>query len=248
VTIAVIIPARFESNRFPGKPLANIRGKPMIEWVIEKALRAILANKIIVATDDKRIYDFVIGTGQNRVEVMMTSKEHKSGTDRIAEVVKKNPEIKYIVNLQGDEPLLPSTYIDIVIKTLLSSNQSIVSLIAPITDMEDLKNPNVVKATMDKSGYALSFSRSFINEDLKTYYRHIGIYGYTSEILLQFNLLPPSPLEKKERLEQLRALENGIKIKLEVVEKAYPAVDRIEDIKAVEETVTWLNFKNIQES
>ena len=197
MTTAVIIPARYESTRFPGKPLAKISDKPMIEWVINAARGSKLANKIIVATEDERIFDFV--KNNLKVEACITSKEHKCGTDRICEVVKKHSDIKYVVNLQGDEPLMPSDYIDKVIEPLLSNQAQMTSLIAPLTNTEDLSNPNIVKTTMDKDNFALYFSRSQIpfnrdnRKDIK-YFRHIGIYGYTRDIILQFSLLPPSPL------------------------------------------------------
>ena len=241
MTTAVIIPARYESTRFPGKPLALINGKPMIEWVVNAAKGAKLPNKIIVATEDKRIFDFV--KNSLGVEAVMTSKDHKCGTDRICEVVKNHPDIKYIVNLQGDEPLIPSSYIDKVLQPLLNKSTSMASLVTPLTDSKDLINPNIVKVVFDKDRYALYFSRSQIphkreneRENIKDipYYRHLGIYSYTREMVLQFNILPQSPLEIAEQLEQLRMLENGIKIKLEVVPKAYPAVDTPEDIKLVE--------------
>lgn len=235
MTNAVIIPARYESTRFPGKPLAMIAGKSMIEWVVSIACKSKLANKVIVATDDKRIFDFV--KEKLNTDVCMTSKDHKSGTDRISEVVKQYPDIKNIVNLQGDEPLMPPEYIDKVLSVLLSG-ASMSSLVAPITTQDELSNPNIVKAVMDKDGYALYFSRSQIpynrNENPCTYFRHIGIYAYTRETLLQFSLLPPSLLEQAEQLEQLRMLENGIKIKLAIVPKAYPAVDSPSDVKIVE--------------
>jgi 3-deoxy-manno-octulosonate cytidylyltransferase (CMP-KDO synthetase) len=237
MTTAIIIPARYESTRFPGKPLAKISGKPMIEWVVNAAKGSKLADKIIVATEDQRIFDFV--KNDLKVEACITSKEHKCGTDRICEVVKKYSDIKYVVNVQGDEPLMPSEYIDKVLEPLLSNQAQMTSLIAPLTNTEDLNNPNIVKAIIDKDNFALYFSRSQIpfnrdnRKDIK-YFRHIGIYGYSRETILKFSLLPPSTLEIAEQLEQLRCLENGIKIKLAIVQKPYPAVDRPEDIKIVE--------------
>ena len=251
MTTAVIIPARYESTRFPGKPLAKISGKPMLEWVVSIAKGAKKADKVIVATDDKRIYDFVknqlqVGAGQDlpskRVEVAMTLKEHKCGTDRIAEVVRHNSDIKYIVNLQGDEPLMPSEYIDKVLELLLNSKADMASLIVPISNTDEITNPNIVKVVVDKDGFALYFSRSPIpyNREQKgniQYFKHIGIYAYTREAILQFSLLPQSMLETTEQLEQLRALENGIKIKLEMVPKLFPAIDRPEDVKMVEDVL-----------
>lgn len=235
MTVAVIIPARYESIRFPGKPLAQIAGKTMIEWVALAACGSKLADKVIVATDDQRISNQITA----RVSVVVTSKKHKCGTDRVCEVVKKDPEIKFVVNLQGDEPLMPPDYIDKVIEPLLKSEAKMVSLVTPITSTDELNNPNIVKAVMDNEGFALYFSRSEIpfnkgkRKDIQ-YFRHIGIYAYTRETILQFSLLPQSQLEISEQLEQLRALENGIKIKLYVVQKAYPSVDKPEDIKIVE--------------
>ena len=245
MSIVVIIPARYESKRFPGKPLANISGKPMIEWVIRAACGSKPIEKVIVATDDKRIIDFIadakLSLPSKHVEAYLTLKDHKCGTDRIAEVVRHQSDIKYIVNLQGDEPLMPSNYIDKVLEPLLLSKQcSMSSLITPLIIPEDLTNPNIVKVVMDKNGYALYFSRSLIpynrenRRDIQ-YYRHAGIYAYTREALLEFSLLPQSRLEVAEQLEQLRALENGMKIKLEIVPKAYPAVDTPEDIRCVED-------------
>ena len=263
MSCAVIIPARYESTRFPGKPLALISGKPMIEWVIESALKSKLANQVIVATEDERIVkkvnEIILGLQAHRttglqnykssspqvlkpLDVCMTSKDHQCGADRITEVVKKNKDIKYIVNFQGDEPLLPPDYIDKVIKPITSGKAQMASLIAPITSVEEFNDPNIVKAVIDNEGFALYFSRSPIPHDRdKTgniiAYRHLGIYSYTREALLKFNLLPQSLLEQAEKLEQLRALENGIKIKLEIIPKAYPAVDRPEDIKLVEDVL-----------
>ena len=252
---AIIIPARYESSRFPGKPLAKISGKSMIEWIIEAAKKSKLANKIIVATEDKRIYDFV--KDKLNTEVCITLGEHKCGTDRIGEVVRKYSEIKYVVNLQGDEPLMPPEYIDKVISTLQSQTSNfpiqIATLITPITNKEDFENANVVKVVKDKDNFALYFSRAcipFDRENITThqhininiYFKHIGIYAFTRESILKFCQLPQSNLEKLEQLEQLRALENGFKIKLDVVPESFPAVDREEDISKVEEILQTTQF------
>lgn len=243
MTRAIIIPARYASSRFPGKPLVSICGKPMIEWVISTACRSKLASKVIVATDDERIYDFVNKLTSQTIEACLTLKSHNCGTDRIAEVAKKYPDIDYVVNLQGDEPLMPSEYIDKVLEQVLHNKNQMASLIAPITHTEELNNPNIVKVVMDKDNYGLYFSRSPIPHNRTSnlqlpisnlHFRHLGIYAYTRETLLHLNLLPQSQLEQIEQLEQLRALENGIRIKLQVVPKAYPAIDRPEDIKLVE--------------
>lgn len=247
----VVIPARYESTRFPGKPLANIAGKAMIEWVVLSAVNSKFADAVVVATEDERVFRFVTEkfteTKQKKVSVLMTSDKHNSGTDRVQEVVQKIPEAENIINLQGDEPLMPGEYIDKVFNLLFDEckkdpgtrKKLITSLVT--RDNDDVNNPNIVKAVMDSNGYALYFSRSLIpyyrdnaSGAEVVYYRHIGIYGYTRDAILAFSLLPPSQLENAEKLEQLRALENGIKIKLGIVSKAYPSVDRIEDIKAVE--------------
>lgn len=237
MTVAVIIPARYESTRFPGKPLALIAGKPMIEWVINSAKSSKTAKKIIVATEDERIISFV--KEKLNVEACLTLKEHKCGTDRIAEVVKKYSDIQYIINVQGDEPLMPGEYVDKVLKPVVSGSAKMASLITPLVDLKDLENPNIVKVVMDKNNFAIYFSRSAIpykrDKGIKvSYYKHLGIYAYDRETILQFSLLPQSQLELTEQLEQLRALENGIKIKLEIVNKAYPAVDIPSDVKTVE--------------
>ena len=236
MTVAIIIPARYESTRFPGKPLAKIAGKPMIEWVISAACESKAADRIIVATEDIRIFDFV--SKELKQEACITSKEHKCGTDRITEVVKKYPEIKYVVNLQGDEPLMPPEYISKVLQPLLKNESKMASLVTPINDQSELNNPNIVKAVIDTKGFALYFSRSMIpynrdNAKNIQYFKHIGIYAYTRETILEFSLLPQTSLEMAEQLEQLRALENGVKIKLEVVSRAFPAVDNPGDVKVV---------------
>ncbi len=250
----VVIPARYGSTRFPGKPLANIAGKAMIEWVVLSALNSGLSDGVVVATEDERVFNFVrerfAENKQKKVSVLMTSDKHNSGTDRVQEVVQKIPEAENIINLQGDEPLMPGEYIDKVFNLLFDEckkdpgirKKLITSLVTRNSDDEDANNPNIVKAVMDSNGYALYFSRSPIPHYREpgaeaVYYRHIGIYGYTRDAILAFSLLPPSQLENAEKLEQLRALENGIKIKLGIVSKAYPSVDRNEDIKAVEEII-----------
>lgn len=238
---AIIIPARYESTRFPGKLLAEIRGRSMIEWVIDSALRSKLATRVIVATDDKRILD--VASKLNNVEACMTSTTHKTGTDRIAEVLKKYSDIDYIVNLQGDEPLMPTEYLDKALNLVLKEGHGVIgSLVSRITNQYELDNSNIVKVVMDKDKYALYFSRSLIpckkiEKSEAEYFRHIGIYAYRRETLLQFANLPQGKLEITEQLEQLRALENGIKIKLEVVPKAFPSVDNPLDVELVEQSL-----------
>ena len=212
---AIIIPARYGSSRLEGKPLLKVAGKSVIQWVYEKAKQAELADMVIVATDDKRIFDEVKSFGG---EVEMTSVEHKCGSDRIMEVVSRHPEISYICNLQGDEPLIKPESIDSVIRNVKDDSIADIStLIRVLTKEEEINNPNLVKCVIDKNGYALYFSRSKIpyerNIGKAVFYGHIGIYGYKREALQKMTSLPQTPLECAESLEQLRALENSMHIK-----------------------------------
>ncbi len=229
---AIIIPARYGSSRLEGKPLIEVKGKPIIQWVYEKAMQAKLADIIIVATDDKRIYDAVKAFGG---VVEMTSTEHKCGSDRIREVIDRHPEISYIVNLQGDEPMIEPEAVDSVINNLKSDDKADIStLIRILTDEEDINNPNLVKCVVDKYGFALYFSRSKIpferNLCAGNFYGHLGIYGYKREALIKMTELAQTPLEKTESLEQLRALENGMKIKTSVVDFVPVGIDTLEDL------------------
>lgn len=228
---AIIIPARYGSSRLKGKPLIKVEGKPVIQWVYEKAQAAKLADMIIVATDDERIFNAVKDFGGN---VEMTSTEHKCGSDRIKEVVMRHPEIDYIVNLQGDEPLIKSESIDEVIKNVKDDvSADISTLIRKITP-EEAENPNLVKCVIDNSGFAMYFSRSKIpferNPISGNFYGHLGIYGYKRDALIKMTSLPQTPLEKTESLEQLRALENGMKIKTSVVDFVPVGIDTAEDL------------------
>ncbi len=227
-----VIPARYASTRFPGKPLADIRGKPMIQHVWENSSRSKLINELYVATDDKRIYDTVSRFWGNAV---MTSKKHKSGSDRIGEVI-KNKNCDIIVNIQGDEPFINPLNIDKAIKPLLrDKNVQVSTLCAPIRNKDEIDNPNVVKVVADKSGFALYFSRYGIpyNRDSSgnaRYYKHVGLYVYRRKFLLEFTKLKPSKLETAERLEQLRILENGVKIKVVVTNVDSVTVDTEKDL------------------
>ena len=228
---AIIIPARYGSSRLEGKPLIKVEGNPIIQWVYEKAQAAKLADMIIVATDDERIFNAVKDFGGN---VEMTSTEHKCGSDRIKEVVMRHPEIDYIVNLQGDEPLIKSKSIDEVIKNVKDDvSADISTLIRKITP-EEAENPNLVKCVIDNSGFAMYFSRSKIpferNPISGNFYGHLGIYGYKRDALIKMTSLPQTPLEKTESLEQLRALENGMKIKTSVVDFVPVGIDTAEDL------------------
>ncbi len=230
-----VIPARYGSTRFPGKPLIIINGKPMIQHVWESSAKSKLINELYVATDDKRIFDAVNGFGGKAV---MTSKKHKSGSDRIGEVI-KNKKCDIVVNIQGDEPFINPGNIDKAIRPLLEDkNYHVSTLCILIKHKEEINNPNVVKAVTDKEGFALYFSRFAIpyNRD-KTknivYYKHIGLYVYRKKYLLEFIKLKPSKLEKAEKLEQLRILENGTRIKVVVTNVESFTVDTKEDLEKI---------------
>lgn len=241
--IVAIIPARWASSRFPGKPLASIRGKPMIQWVVEKARGASLVSDVVVATDDQRILDAVSAFGGKGI---LTSARHPSGTDRIAEVA-ATMDCDFIVNVQGDEPLIPPENIDQVVRPLLNDGLVKVStLMMRIKNVEDVFDPNVVKVVVDRQGFALYFSRAPIpfnrdggmgvdsldKENALSFprYKHIGLYAYSKDFLMEFPRLPVSSLESIEKLEQLRILENGVRIKVTETDKLSIGVDCPEDL------------------
>ncbi len=245
-----VIPARYSSSRLPGKPLLKIAGKPLILWVAERALAAQSVTRAIVATDDARIFDTVTSAG---FEAMMTRGDHASGTDRVAEVA-RNLDVKIIVNVQGDEPLIEPETIDRAVNELSNNGElPMATTSEPITEAAEILNPAVVKVTVDAQGYATSFSRNPIpwpnqavtqhgsieaalrNEPalLFTFRKHTGLYAYRRDFLLEFAGWPQSLSERAASLEQLRALERGIRIK--VVDAASPSigVDTIEDLERV---------------
>lgn len=237
---AIIIPARYGSSRLEGKPLIEVAGKTIIQWVYEKAQMSKLADMIIVATDDERIFNTVKAFGGN---VEMTSTAHKCGSDRIREVVDRHPEIDYIVNLQGDEPLIEPSAIDEVARNVIEdSSADISTLVRVLTSAEDIDNPNLVKCVRDKNGFALYFSRSKIpyerNPICGEFYGHLGIYGYKREALIKMTTLAQTPLEKTESLEQLRALENGMKIKTSVVNFVPVGIDTADDLEKFKKIIS----------
>ena len=239
---AIIIPARYGSSRLEGKPLIKVCGKPIIQWVCEKAQQTKLADIIIVATDDERIYDAVKSFGGN---VEMTSPEHKCGSDRIKEVVMRHPEISYIVNLQGDEPLIKPESIDEVAKNVKEDKLADISTLIRKITPEEAENPNLVKCVVDNLGFAMYFSRSKIpferNVGKSDFYGHLGIYGYKRDALIKMTELPQSTYEMSESLEQLRALQNGMKIKTSVVDFVPVGIDTIEDLEKFKTIVTGVN-------
>ena len=230
-----IIPARFASTRFPGKPLADIDGRPMIEHVYRRATLASSVSRVIVATDDLRIATTVIAFGG---EVKLTRADHPSGTDRLAEVAAKL-DCDIVVNVQGDEPLIDPGAIDEAVAAFADPAVLISTLYRRITDPAELKNPNIVKIAIDRGGFALYFSRApipYVRDPRGGWppmYRHIGLYAYRRNALMVLAALEPTPLERAEALEQLRALEHGIRIK--TVETAYDSfgVDTPEDLEQV---------------
>jgi 3-deoxy-manno-octulosonate cytidylyltransferase (CMP-KDO synthetase) len=243
VKIVGIIPARFASTRFPGKPLALIAGKPLIQHVVEQCQLAKSLSEIIVATDDTRIFE----VAQNFCRAEMTLPDHPSGSDRIAEVAERCGG-DAVVNIQGDEPLIDPNVIDAVANALAQNEMSTAA--TPIKNPAELDNPNVVKVVVNAAGRALYFSRRTIPylreaasrpvpEQLAAFpfLKHLGIYGYRRETLLRLVKFPVSPLENAEKLEQLRALENGIQIAVVKVDYDSIGVDVPDDVHKVEEII-----------
>jgi 3-deoxy-manno-octulosonate cytidylyltransferase (CMP-KDO synthetase) len=247
--VAVIIPARYNSTRFPGKPLADLKGKNIIQHVYEQALKASLVDMVLVATDDKRIIDAVTAFGGKAV---LTSGSHASGTDRIAEAA-GDMECEFVVNVQGDEPFIRPEMIDDVVNLLYNDNRvSISTLAKKITDINEVLSPHIVKVVMDDEGFALYFSRSPIpyyrdewsdlnNIKFKDHntvvYKHVGIYGFRKDALLKFSTMDRGRLEDVEKLEQLRALASGMKIKVKETEFNTFGIDTIEDLKRAEDLI-----------
>jgi len=233
---AAVIPARYASRRFPGKALAEIMGQPMIVWVLKAAESCELIDEVYVATDDVRIKNRVKKAGGRAI---MTSAQHQSGTDRIAEAA---AEIKadLIVNIQGDEPLIKAESIARALKPFTKEVELKMSTLKRKITAEEAKNPDLVKVITDQNDYALYFSRSPVpyyrsaEPEAQYYYQHIGLYVYRRDFLLQYARMEQTPLEKAESLEQLRALENGFQIKVLETESKLIGVDRREDIELVE--------------
>jgi 3-deoxy-manno-octulosonate cytidylyltransferase (CMP-KDO synthetase) len=236
---AIIIPARYDSTRLKGKPLIEVKDKPIIQWVWEKAVMTNLADRVIIATDNEKIFETAESFG---AEVEMTLDSHTSGSDRIAEVAQRHPELSYIVNLQGDEPLITPESIDEVIKGVKNDGADISTLIRVLKDKKEIENPNCVKCVVDDNGYALYFSRAKIpyerNQGFAKFYGHLGIYGYKREALFKMTNFPQSELELTESLEQLRALQAGMRIKTFVVDFVPVGIDTEDDLRQFEEIIT----------
>jgi len=215
--VAGIIPARWGSSRFPGKPLYELAGKPLLQHVFERVRPCRELNFVLVATDDPRIRDAALRFG---AEVAMTSSDHLSGTDRIAEAVRAYPEATHVINIQGDEPLIDPSLVDSLAASLVADPAlPMITAANPLSDPSQLDDPEVVKVVVDRDGFALYFSRSPIpyrrSEPAPLQLlRHMGLYGYRRDFLEQFVHWPPGILEQAEHLEQLRALENGARIRV----------------------------------
>ena len=233
--VLCVIPARYASTRLPGKPLSMIAGKPMIQHVYERACQAQLPNEVVVATDNELVEKAVLDFGGKAV---MTSPDHPSGTDRLAEVALMYPDVDVIVNVQGDEPMIPPEVIDRLAEAFNGDADLNMATMKVVMDEDDYENPAAVKVVTDQQGYALYFSRSLMPyprnkpEGFKVF-KHVGIYAYRRNFLLKYAALAPTPLEKAESLEQLRALENGYKIKVLESDFQGIGVDTPEDLAAV---------------
>ena len=246
MAIVAIIPARFGSTRLPGKPLSDIHGRPMIQHVLERARRARLVDRVLVATDDARIADAVRSFDG---EAVMTSAAHASGTDRLAEAAASLAASDIIINVQGDEPMLDPAAIDAVASAFGDPAVAMATVSLPLRDVADMLSPNVVKVVADAEGNALYFSRSpipwvrdaggpaasaaaAVAQGLAR--RHVGLYGYRREALLRFAAWPPAPLEAAEGLEQLRAMHHGMAIRVVAMEgEGGVAVDTAADLENV---------------
>ena len=236
---AIIIPSRYASSRLHAKPLIEVNGKPIIQWVYEKAAAVKQADTVIVATDHEEIFNCVKSFGGN---VEMTREDHKCGSDRIAEVASRHEDFEYIINLQGDEPMITPEAIDGVITALKTGeNADIATLLRVITDKDEVENPNLVKCVIDNNNFALYFSRSKIpyerNLNEAIFYGHIGLYGYKRDALFKMTKLNQTMLEKAESLEQLRALQSGMRIITSIVNIKPIGIDTKEDVEEFKKAV-----------
>lgn len=239
-----VIPARYASTRLPNKPLKDICGHTMIEWVYKRALKSNL-DMVVVATDSKEVFDEVKSFGG---EVILTREDHLNGTSRIAEVCEKITDYDVVINIQGDEPLIEKDMINSLIDTFnVERDLKMGTLKHKLHKWEDIENPNFVKVITDKNNYAIYFSRSVIpyprNKNLDNYFKHVGIYGYKRDFVLEYSKMESTPLENSESLEQLRVLENGYKIK--VLETPYEiiGVDTAEELDKVKKYIKENNIK-----
>ena len=245
-----IIPARFASTRLPGKLLIPIQGKTLLQRTFENACQATVLDKIVIATDDIRIFEHAKHFGAHPI---MTSLHCPTGTDRLAEVLHQHPEwqsVEAVVNIQGDEPYVDPQAIEEAVRLLQNDPQAkMATIITPLRNEEEALSSSIVKCVKDQHNNALYFSRSLIPSNKKlnfnphgTYYRHIGLYVYRPSFLLHYQTLPPTPLQQEEDLEQLKVLEHGYRIKVAITEKASSGVDTPEDLNKIEQ---WICKQNI---
>ena len=232
--IACIIPARYGSTRLPGKPLAMIGDKPMIQHVYEQVSKAMEIEQVIVATDDQRVYDAVVAFGG---QAMMTRPDHLTGTDRLAEVAATHTEIDVIINVQGDEPLIDASVIDALAREFKEDSSLQMGTVGCPLLEEEYNEPSAVKVIVNRLGNAMYFSRSLIpyprNAFVQPPLKHVGMYGYQRQFLLDYAKMEPTPAELTESLEQLRALENGYTIRVITTDQRFVGVDTPEDLDRV---------------
>lgn len=238
-----VIPARYASTRLQGKPLKDIEGHPMIEWVYKRAASSSL-DKVVVATDDERIFDAVTAFGG---EAVMTSTDHPNGTSRIVEVAVKYQDFDVIINVQGDEPLIEGEMIDSLIEPFRENPDLVMATLKhKMNTYEEVENPNNVKVITDHKDYAIYFSRSPIpyprTLDMNNYYKHVGIYGYKRDFVIEYSKMEPTSLEVSESLEQLRVLENGYKIKVLETPHKVIGVDTSDDLEKVKNIIRIRNL------
>ncbi|MGD0883844.1 MAG: 3-deoxy-manno-octulosonate cytidylyltransferase [Thermodesulfovibrionales bacterium] len=252
MSAVIVIPARYDSTRFPGKPIALLKGKPLIQHVYENSQGALLAEDVIVATDSETVFETVVSFGGKAV---MTSRHHQSGTDRVSEVARLM-DYDIIVNVQGDEPLINPQMIDDVISLLSDATADVGTVVKRIGEPEEILDPNVVKVVFGVDGFALYFSRAPIpyhrdgwrglsqcgvRDPLITVFKHVGIYSYRRDALLRLTEMKPTKLEEIEKLEQLRALEHGFRIKVKEISFEIIGVDTPQDLERVER---WLSLSS----
>lgn len=233
-----IIPSRYASTRLPGKPLADICGKPMVQRVYEQAVKAAKLTSVVVATDNAKVYDTVVSFGGKAV---MTREDHANGTDRLAEAVGHYPDADVIINVQGDEPLISPDVIDDLCSEFEKNAELCMATVATPLQQDEYDDPAAVKVALNKMGEAMYFSRSLIPYPRHPFhdnimpYKHIGIYAYRRDFLLKYAVMEPTPMEEVESLEQLRVLENGYKIKVILTDQQFIGVDTPEDLAHIRE-------------
>jgi 3-deoxy-manno-octulosonate cytidylyltransferase (CMP-KDO synthetase) len=232
VTVLAVVPVRMAAARFPGKPLANLGGRPLVQWVYEAASRCPAFDQVVVATDDEELASRVRQFGG---AVELTRSDHPSGTDRVAEVAQRHPGAEVVVNVQGDQPFASTEMLTTLVEPYTSGEAPAMATLArPFSGPREHADPNVVKVVLDARGYALYFSRSpipYSADGSGGGYHHLGLYAFRRDALLEFPQLEPTPLERHERLEQLRALEHGVPIKVGLVEEPVLEINTPEDLE-----------------